>query len=57
MYILIDLNWIFTMEPSEFKISIVVESYDEKTAENYRNGYVAKKAHSFQIIKDIDSKF
>ena len=31
------------MKPSEFKISISVESYDEKTAENYRNSYVAEK--------------
>ena len=31
------------MKPSEFKISISVESCDEKTAENYRNGYVAEK--------------
>ena len=29
------------MKPSEYKISIQVESYDEKTAENCRNGYVA----------------
>ena len=32
--ILIDLSKIFPMEPSELKISISVESYDEKTAEN-----------------------
>ena len=32
------------MKPSEFKISISVETYDEKTAENYRNGYVAVEA-------------
>ena len=31
------------MKPSEFKISISVESYDEKTAENYRNCYVTEK--------------
>ena len=41
-YILIDLNKIFTMRPSEFKISVSVESIDEKTAENYLN-YVAEK--------------
>jgi len=28
-YILIDLNWIFPIEPSEFKISISVKSYDD----------------------------
>ena len=31
------------MKSSEFKIFISVESYDEKTAENYRNCYVAEK--------------
>ena len=31
------------MKPLEFKISILVESYEEKTAENYRNYYVAEK--------------
>ena len=30
----IELNKIFPMEPSEFKNSISVESYDDKTAEN-----------------------
>ena len=31
------------MKPSEFKISISVGSYDEKTAENYWNFLVTKK--------------
>ena len=31
------------MELSEMKISISIESYDEKTSENYWNFYVAKK--------------
>ena len=31
------------MKPSEFKISISVESYDEKTTENYRSHDVAEK--------------
>ena len=31
------------MKPSEFQISIAVESYDEKSDENYRNFYVADK--------------
>ena len=31
------------MKPSEFKISISVESNDEKTFENDRNCYVAEK--------------
>ena len=48
--IMIDLNL------SYFKISISVESYEEKTAENYRKLLHFRKAHSFQTIKDIDSK-
>ena len=31
------------MKPTEFKFSLSVESYDEKTAENYQNFYVAEK--------------
>ena len=31
------------MKPSEFKMSILVKSYNEKTAENYCNCYVAEK--------------
>ena len=34
-YILIDQNYTFPMKPSEFKIYISVESYGDKTAENY----------------------
>ena len=34
---------ILSMKLSGFKISLSVESYDEKTAENYRNYYVAKQ--------------
>ena len=45
------------MKPLDFKISIPVESYDEKTAENYRNHYFAEKTHNFKTIKDIDPKF
>ena len=30
------------MRPSDLKMSISVESYDEKIAENYRNCYVAE---------------
>ena len=52
----IDLSRIFPIKPSEFKTSISVESYDEKTTENYQNCYVAENS-SFQTIKDIDSKF
>ena len=39
---LIDLNYVFPIKPSEFKIYISVECNDRKTAENYR-----KKAHNF----------
>ena len=44
-HILIDLilNYMFPMKPSEFRISISIESYDEKTAENCRNCYVFEK--------------
>ena len=31
------------MKPSDFIIFILVEIHDEKTAENYRNCYVAEK--------------
>ena len=31
------------MKPSQVKISISIESYDEIAAENYRNYYVAEK--------------
>ena len=40
---LIDLNEIFPMKPSESKISLSVDSYDKKTAENFRNFYDAEK--------------
>ena len=39
------------MKPSEFKISISVESYDEKPAENYRNDYVAEKRIVSKLLK------
>ena len=42
-YILIDLDFIFPMKPSEFKIYISVESYHENTAENYRNDTLPKR--------------
>ena len=32
-----------TITPSGFKIFISVEGYEEKTAENFRNSYVAEK--------------
>ena len=39
------------MKPSEFKISIEVESYDGKTVENYRNCYVAEERIVFKLSK------
>ena len=42
------------MKPSESKISFSVESYDEKTAENYLNFYFTEKISV--TIKDIDPK-
>ena len=50
-YILIDRNQIFPMKPSEFNISISVDSNDEKTAENYRNSYVAGKCIVSKLSK------
>ena len=46
-YILIDLNWIYPIKSSEFKIS----SYDEKTAENYGYYYVAEKTIVSKLSK------
>ena len=40
------------MKPSELKISISVESYDEKNAENWQNCYLAE----IHIVSE-DSKF
>ena len=54
---MIDLNEIFPIKASEFKTFISVESYDEKTAGNYRNSYVAEKPINFQTIKDNNSKY
>ena len=50
-YILVDLKEIFPVKPSEFKVLISVERYDEKTAENYRNCYVAEKRIVFKLLK------
>ena len=43
-----NMNYIFPMKLGEFKISISVENYDEKTAEKYQNSYVAKKLNIFK---------
>ena len=39
------------MEPSEFKSFVSIESYDEKTTENYQNCNVAKKPTVFKLSK------
>ena len=44
------------MEPSDFKISISVESYDAKTAE-ITEILRSRKAHNIKTMKDIDPKF
>ena len=48
------------MKPSELKIFITVENYDEKTAESYRNYYVAEKRtvskQSIISISNFNSK-
>ena len=49
--ILIDLKKIFPVKQSEFKISKSVESYNKKTAENYRNCYVAEKHKVSKLLK------
>ena len=41
------------MKPLEFKIPISLESYDEKTADNYRNCYVAKKRIVSKLSKGL----
>ena len=47
------MNKIFTMKPSEFEISLSVESYDKKTAEKLSG----RKVPHFQTIKDINFIF
>ena len=44
------------MKPSEFEIFISVESYDEKTVENYWNCYLAEKLIVSKLL-DIATKF
>ena len=39
------------MKPSEFKIYILIERYDEKTTENNRNPYVAENHIVFKLSK------
>ena len=39
------------MEPSDLKISISVESYDEKTVENFRNCYIVEKRITSKLSK------
>ena len=45
------------MKPSEFKNSIFVKSYDEKTAENDQKSYLAEKPIVFKLSKISIPKF
>ena len=59
-YILIDLNQIFLMNPSDLKISISVESYDEKTAKKLSKLLRCRKTQfpyyqSYRSILNFDS--
>ena len=45
------------MKPSEFKTSILFESYDGKTAENYQNCYVAEKRTVSKLSKISEPNF
>ena len=45
------------MKPSGLKISISVESYDEKNAENYRNCYDAEKRIASKLSKILIPNF
>jgi len=45
------------MKPSELKNYIFVKSYDGKTAENYRNCYLAEKPIVFKLSKISIPKF
>ena len=45
------------MKPSEFKMSISVESCDEKTAENDQNSYVAVIPNIGRIIWSLVENF
>ena len=51
-----DLIEISSMKPLKFKICYSVESYDKNIAQNLRN-FKCRKVHTFQTVKDIDSKF
>ena len=53
-YILTDLNQIFPMKSTEFKISNSVETYDEKTAKSYRNCYGVGKRIAYKLSKISD---
>ena len=56
-YNMLDLNKIFLIQSSKFKITISVESYDVKTAENYRNYYVAEKRIVSKLSKTSIQNF
>ena len=55
--ILIEMNQIFPMKQSKFKISISVDNYDEKMLKITKIATLPKSSYGFLTIKDIDSKF
>ena len=55
--ILIGVDQIFPMKPSEFNFFISVESYDEETVESDRNCYVAEKRIVSKVLKTLIPNF
>ena len=45
------------MTPSEFEISLSVQNYDKKTADNLQNLCDAKKSIIFKLPKNINRNF
>ena len=45
------------MKPSEFRFYFSAESYDEKTAKNYWNYYVAEKRIVSKLSKILNQNF
>ena len=54
--ILIDLKVIFPIKPSDFKISLSVEIYENKLSKTDEISTMLKCVHSFQTIIYIDPK-
>ena len=49
--ILIDQNQFFSMKPSNMKYIFSFKTYDKKTVEKCRNGYVAENRIVFKLYK------